>query len=186
MAIGLVSVALHPLQRRTSTPSFLQEAAVFTVQLPNVWLVWDGLVGAVVGAVVGVLEGAVVGVVVSVLAGALVGEVVGVSMLWVVEVVASLLSAGSFLQAVIDTTSNKARITHRILFINSVHSVLVFDVNKIQKIIDILHYINTDWHCLQVPLRRVQMLRVGLTIAYVDVRMYILSNRTDNCLRCLL
>ena len=113
--------------------------------MPNVWLVWDGLVGAVVGAVVGVLEGAVVGVVagvlegavvgtvVGVLAGALVGVVVGVSVIWVVEVVASLLSAGSFLQAVIDITSSKARTIHRILFINSVHSILFFVKIKFRK-----------------------------------------------------
>ena len=109
--------------------------------MPNVWLVWDGLVGAVVGAVVGVLEGAVVGVVagvlegavVGVLAGALVGEVVGVSVIWVVEVGASLLSAGSFLQAVIDITSSKARTIHRILFINSVHSILFFVKIKFRK-----------------------------------------------------
>ena len=112
--------------------------------MPNVWLVWDGLVGAVVGAVVGVLGDAVVGAVVGVLpgtvvgvvgvtAGPLVGVVVGASATWVVGAVVLLLLAGSFLQAVIDTTVNKARTTHKILFISSIHSVLYWVQTKSEK-----------------------------------------------------
>ena len=83
---------------------------------------WDGFVGVLTDGSVGVAVGAVVGV----LASPLVGVVVGAPVAWVEGMVVLLLSAGAFPQAVIDNASSKAKTIHRILFINSVHSIFLF------------------------------------------------------------
>jgi hypothetical protein len=109
------------------------------VQLPKVWLVWDGLVDGVVGAVVGVLAGKLVGVVAVVPAGVLVGVVVGAPTAWVVGMVVPLLSAGAFPQAVIDKTVSKAKTIHIIRLINSVHSVSFFAYKLLANYMQFLH-----------------------------------------------